>query len=229
MRYMRFFTKWYYTKNDMDGLIREKRKLSLKYHPDRGGVASWFAEMMDEFETIESAIHNTGAFWTPPRPPVERIPGVPYNPFHTASTYKKKEPPTKPLTKKEKVIQFFRTVFCSDRSNWIWLDYIFEPFLILNRLLKSIPDIFLNRLAVLLTIVSIHIISLPLGIVALTFLFIKKQLQYYTTFMIIWLGGLPIWNNDERSKILFLIIIVLAFVGHMISINRESEETEISV
>lgn len=59
---LKYFTQTTYTTSDLEALKHEKRELSLKHHPDRGGTSEDFVAMMAEFAKIEKAITQDGLF-----------------------------------------------------------------------------------------------------------------------------------------------------------------------
>lgn len=59
---LKYFTQTTYTTSDLEALKHEKRELSLKHHPDRGGTSEDFVAMMAEFAKIEKSLNQDGIF-----------------------------------------------------------------------------------------------------------------------------------------------------------------------
>jgi hypothetical protein len=67
--YLSFFKEVSYTKDNLRLLEKEKRRLSMKYHPDKGWRQGSFIAMMKEYEVIKQAVET---YWHYEQKPLPR-------------------------------------------------------------------------------------------------------------------------------------------------------------
>jgi hypothetical protein len=191
----KYFKNSSYTENS---LKKEYRKLAQIYHPDKGGKASVFKEMEEEYEVILKQLKNN----TYTAEPIKAEKTYQKTPQQTKTT---KTPPKK---KKQEPIHNIEPDFVFLRSMFkkVYTFSIKHPLLCSN-IIHTTLAIILWMLGIILFLGGWYVLAWILLVYSITALIIFKH--YLFTFLLALLFT-QFWHTQNPEH--FIVIIIIAFI-----------------